>query len=228
MTRAYRHHLGQGRLEFDRNESVFINCPFDNDFQDIFDALIFATICCGFLPRCATESGSTAIPRIDRIMNGITSSKYSIHDLSRCTGEGEANLARFNMPLELGMAMLEKHHLAGTDDDHDWCILVPDDHSYLRFISDLAGYDPAQHNGEVHSVVPAVMSWLATRPDAVQTPTPKAVLDVLPQFQQKRQELREAWGGQEPWPDVLIAAIDVARENHLISGLEDGLRHSTM
>jgi hypothetical protein len=32
-------------------------------------------------------------------------SKYSIHDLSRCTGEGAENFARLNMPLEPGIAM---------------------------------------------------------------------------------------------------------------------------
>lgn len=41
-------------------------------------------------------------------MKAIRGSKYSVHDLSRCRGEGDENLARFNMPLELGMAMAER------------------------------------------------------------------------------------------------------------------------
>jgi hypothetical protein len=35
-----------------------------------------------------------------RILRTLSNSKYSIHDLSRFTGEGVENIARFNMPLE--------------------------------------------------------------------------------------------------------------------------------
>ena len=45
---------------------------------------------------------------MDRITRAILSSKYSIHDLCRCRGEGDANLARFNMPLELGVSMAQR------------------------------------------------------------------------------------------------------------------------
>jgi hypothetical protein len=68
-----------------------------------------------------------------------------IHDLSRCTGEGGENLARFNMPLELGMAMARRY--MGTANDHEWLILAPKGHAYLRFVSDLAAFDPATHDG---------------------------------------------------------------------------------
>ncbi len=43
-----------------------------------------------------------------RIVRALANSKYLIHDLSRCTGEGIENVARFNMPLELGMAMARR------------------------------------------------------------------------------------------------------------------------
>ncbi len=88
-----------------RDISVFINCPFDAEYEPLFDALIFTTLCCGFFPRTSIESGTAAVARMDRIHAVILDSKYSVHDLSRCQGEGEFNLARFNMPLELGMAM---------------------------------------------------------------------------------------------------------------------------
>ncbi len=155
--------------------SVFINCPFDKDYLPIFDSVVFATVCCGFLPRCAIESGCTAVPRMDRITQAILSSKYSIHDLCRCKGEGDANLARFNMPLELGVSMAQRFGPDGVQ-AHDWLLLVPKGSEYVRFVSDLAGFDPKQHDGTLSTVVPAVMSWLATRPDAIKVPTPRAVL----------------------------------------------------
>ncbi len=77
--------------------SVFINCPFDDDYQPIFDSIVFATVACGFTPRSATETGTVSDPRMDRIREALFSSRYSIHDLSRCRGHGDANLARFNM-----------------------------------------------------------------------------------------------------------------------------------
>src|SRR5580658_5029138 len=85
--------------------SVFINCPYDPGFADLFHAIVFTVIAFGFVPRSARESEGEAETRIDRISETLAQCKYSIHDLSRFTGEGTGNLARFNMPLELGIAI---------------------------------------------------------------------------------------------------------------------------
>ena len=210
-----RQHLGSGMLTLRREASVFINCPFDGDFRPSLDAIVFSTICCGFLPRCAVEAGSSATPRMDRIVEVISSSKYSIHDLSRCSCEGDANLARFNMPLELGVAMAERFRRS-TNEEHDWLLLVPTGHVYKKFISDLSGYDPTEYDGSTGSIVPAVMSWLATRPDAVQTPTPYAVLEALPLFQRAREDLCNVWLDRVPWTDLLLAGFRIGNERGLI------------
>jgi hypothetical protein len=146
----------------------------------------------------------------------MSSSKYSIHDLSRCRGEGDANFARFNMPLELGMAMTEQFRTGGDGQEHDWLLLVPTGHIYKTFISDLAGYDPTEYDGTIRGVVSSTMSWLATRPDAVQTPTPQDVLDALPMFQEARANLCKAWCDVVPWADLLTAAMQVGQEARLI------------
>jgi hypothetical protein len=210
-----RVHLGSGALAAARELSVFINCPYDTDYLPIFDAVVFATVCCGFLPRCAVESGCTAVPRMDRITQAILASKYSIHDLCRCKGEGDANLARFNMPLELGAAMAQRFGPNGAN-HHDWLLLVPKGSNYVRFISDLAGFDPKQHDGRLETVIPGVMSWLATRPDAVLVPTPKEVLAAIPDFQEARRRLDIDWSGETPWNDVLLTAARVARTHGLV------------
>ncbi|MCC6364903.1 MAG: hypothetical protein IT165_15400 [Bryobacterales bacterium] len=205
-----RPRFGEGDLSFDPSKSVFINCPFDAEYAPLFDAIVFATVCCGFMPRCALESGTVSEPRLARILRALFSSKYSIHDLSRCTGEGSDNTARFNMPLELGMAMARR--FMEPDNEHDWLVMVPNGHTYARFISDLAAFDPATHDGSVPGVVVAVMSWLATRKDAIPPVTPKEVLKLLPAFHESRQSLAGAWGGFPPWADVIMVAIDVARQ----------------
>jgi len=68
-------------------------------------------------------------------------------------------------------------------------------------------YDPATHNGSVPGVVVAVMSWLATRKEAVPPVTPKKVLELLPDFQSRRRELDSVWGGYPSWSEVFMTAI---------------------
>jgi hypothetical protein len=206
---ARRLHFGEGELALDSSKSVFINCPFDGAYSPLFDAILFATVCCGFMPRSALESGTVAEPRLARITRAIFDSRYSIHDLSRCTGEGNENFARFNMPLELGVAMARR--FMDPADEHDWLALVPRGHVYLRFVSDLAAYDPATHDGSVNGVVFAVMAWLSTRRDAIRVITPVDVLSNLPVFQATKVELEAAWGGYPPWSDTVLAAIKVAK-----------------
>jgi len=202
--------FGHGELALDPAKSVFINYPFDPVYAPLFDAIVFATVCCGFMPRSALESGTVSEPRVARIVRALVGSKYSIHDLSRCKGEGTENMARFNMPLELGMAMARR--FIDPASEHDWLVLIPSGHAYSRFVSDLAAYDPVAHDGSVPSVVGAVMSWLATRSDAIPTVTPQEVLALLPTFQVRRQALNSAWGGLPPWADVVMLAIEIARQ----------------
>ena len=146
---------------------------------------------------------------MERIVQAIFSSRYSIHDLSRCRGEGSEQLARFNMPLELGIAMARRFMTGRKEQQHDWLLLVPEGHGYLKFVSDLAGFDPLRYDGRIESVVPGVMSWLATRPDVVRTATPKQVLAALPQFQSEKARLRQDWGDNLPWADLVLAAIGI-------------------
>ncbi len=193
MARPY---FGKGALVVDPTKSVFIDCPFDDEYSALFDAIVFATVCCGFIPRSALESGTVSDPRLTRIIRAMSSCRYSIHDLSRCTGEGSDNFARFNMPLELGMAMALR--FMDPASEHDWLVLVPNGHSYNRFASDLSAFDPATHDGSPSSVVVAVMSWLATRRDAIAPVTPREVLELLPRFQSRRRDLDATWGGYPP------------------------------
>jgi hypothetical protein len=207
--KGVREHFGQGRLAIEPAKAVFINCPFDAEFEPTFDAILFSVVCCGLIPRSSLESGSVAVPRMERIVRAIFSSKYSIHDLSRCQGEGSEQLARFNMPLELGIAMARRFMASRKAQQHDWLLLVSEGHGYLKFVSDLAGFDPLRYDGKIESVVPTVMSWLATRPDVDRAATPKEVLSALPQFQFEKARLRQEWGENLPWSDLVLTAIRI-------------------
>ncbi|HBL29500.1 MAG TPA: hypothetical protein DD490_21920 [Acidobacteria bacterium] len=207
--RSTRQHFGQGKLAIDPAKAVFINCPFDPDFEPTFDAIVFAVVCGGFMPRSALETGDIAVPRMERIVRAIFSSQLSIHDLSRCRGEGDERLARFNMPLELGIAMARRFQPEPPGGQHDWLLLVPEGHHYARFISDLAGYDPVQYDGNPATVIPKVMIWLATRPSAVQILLPRDVVAAFPEFQARKASLKAAWGDSPPWADLVLAAIEI-------------------
>ena len=208
---AERKHFGAGDLATTPATSVFINCPFDDEYAPLFDAIVLAAACCGFFPRSALESGNIAESRMNRITRAIFSSKYSIHDLSRCGGQGAANLARFNMPLELGIAMARRFMGESSGYEHDWLVLVPQGHEYVGFISDMAGYDPKTHDGKPETAIPAVVAWLATRPDAIRVPTPKQIIAALPRFSAELVKLREEWRGELPWADRVLAALGVAK-----------------
>jgi hypothetical protein len=87
--------------EYDRN--VFINCPFDSEYTPLFEAIVFAVNDAGFRPTCARERLDSSQVRLQKIFELISSSRYSIHDLSRTGLDETSSLPRFNMPLELGI-----------------------------------------------------------------------------------------------------------------------------
>lgn len=188
----------------DPRRSVFINCPFDPEYEPLRDALLLAVVSCGFTPRSALESGRVSVARMDRIFQALCSSGYSIHDLSRCRGEGKEVLARFNMPLELGIAMWRHRFDQATP--HDWLVLVPTTAPYARFISDLAGYDLPPYDGTEQSLIQQVMIWLMIHPEAVLALPPDEVLKRLGAFREAKAKLKAQWG-DTPWKLLVEAAV---------------------
>ena len=93
----------------DYNNSVFVNCPFDDEYQPLFRALIFAIYRCGFSPKSALAEDDGLVNRIDKLIRIIEECRLGIHDISR-TELNEINLPRFNMPFELGIYFGAKKH----------------------------------------------------------------------------------------------------------------------
>jgi hypothetical protein len=194
-------------VERSYEKSVFINCPYDPGFVDLFHSIVFTVVAHGFVPRSAKESEASADPRIDRIAETLAESKYSIHDLSRFTGEGVDNLARFNMPLELGIAIALRYAGRRTGRIHNWQVLVAGGYAYQRFASDLAGFDPGMHDMTVASIVRVVSSWLRRQPDvATPAPSARAVLAAYEDFREQVEHLGREALDNSIWPDILLAA----------------------
>jgi hypothetical protein len=186
----------------DDGEAIFVNCPFDAAFEPLLDALLLAIVAYGFTPTSALSSGGLSEPRITRIFAGLREARYSIHDLSRCHGEGDANLARLNMPLELGMAMAISQ---GDPAAHTWAALVPEGKAYARFASDLAGFDLVRYSVGPSSLVLALGAWLAVLPGA--SPVyPSTVAGALAGFQAEVVRLRAGFGARPPWSHLVSTA----------------------
>jgi hypothetical protein len=84
--------------------SVFISCPFDREYQPLFDAIVFCVVACGFEPRCTLELTDAGEVRIENIYRLIDQRHHGIHDISRTEVRDQPyQLPRFNMPLELGI-----------------------------------------------------------------------------------------------------------------------------
>jgi len=147
-----------------RSASVFINCPFDTQYQPIFDAIVFCVVACGFVPRCTLELTDVAEVRIDKIYGLIDQCDLSIHDISRTeVADQPYQLPRFNMPLELGIFLGAKR-FGGRSSQKRCLILDRAPYRYQRFISDIAGQDIRAHDNNPGIVIRRVRDWLQAAP----------------------------------------------------------------
>ena len=151
------------------NDNVFINCPFDSAYKELFDAIVFAVHDCGFIPRCALEEEDASEVRIDKIYNIIASCRYGIHDISRTELDAGSGLPRFNMPLELGVFLGAKKFGIEEQKRKKCLILDTKPYRYQQFISDIAGQDIQAHNDTPEAIVKVVRDWLrnASRREAI-------------------------------------------------------------
>jgi len=149
---------------FDR--SVFVNCPFDEDFAPILQAIAFCVVYLGFHPRLAPENADNAAARLDRIVELIRGSKYGIHDLTRCKSSAPSEFARMNMPFELGLDHACRRFGDGDLSDKRILILEHTRYDYQKTLSDISGWDIQSHNGNHEKAVRRVRSWLIAQAGA--------------------------------------------------------------
>ncbi len=140
---------------------VFINCPFDAEYRDFFEGLVFTIFACGFRPRSAKELDDSGELRLNKLYSLIRQCRYGIHDISRTDLDATNQLPRFNMPLELGIFLGAKKFGDKAQKEKMALVLDVEQYRYQRFISDLAGADIRAHNNDVLNAVRATRDWLA-------------------------------------------------------------------
>ena len=131
-------------------DAVFLNIPYDPQFERLYLAYIVGLTVLGFVPR-ATLGIPSGVRRLERIIGLIRSCRYSIHDLSRVQLDRHRPCTpRFNMPFELGLAV---DWTAGNPIRHSWFVFEEYPYRPLKSISDLNGTDFHVHHGIIEGVM---------------------------------------------------------------------------
>lgn len=129
-----------------RVQSVFLNIPYDAQFEELYLAYIV-----GLTQLGLKINATLALPnqdRLKRIVGLIEKSDVSIHDLSRI--ESSSGIPRFNMPLELGLALFRSHVTRGR---HRVFVFEKKAYRVQRSTSDVNGIDPQIHKGRPKGVM---------------------------------------------------------------------------
>jgi hypothetical protein len=131
-------------------QAVFLNLPYDREFESLYLAYIVGLSALRLVPRV-----TLGIPggerRLDRIFDLVRSCRYSIHDLSRVELDLHRPFTpRFNMPFELGLAVAwAKLNRAS----HTWFVCETKSRRALKSLSDLNGTDLQIHGGTAPGVM---------------------------------------------------------------------------
>lgn len=140
--------------------SIFINCPFDQEFAPILQAIAFCVVYLGFFPRLAPENADNSKGRLQRIEALVEGSKYGIHDLSRCKSTAADQFARMNMPFELALDYGCQRYGPGRLGSKAILVLEEARYDYQKTLSDISGWDIRAHEGDFEKAILHVRSWL--------------------------------------------------------------------
>ena len=146
----------------DYDKCVFVNCPFDEEYEPLLQAILFCLVRFGLRPRIATERNQAGETRLQKIIELIEASKYSIHDLSRCQAKAEGEHYRLNMPFELGLD-IGCRQFGQDHSDKQILMMEEQKYRYQASISDLAGVDIVAHGAKLDVVIRKVRNWLVSQ-----------------------------------------------------------------
>lgn len=139
---------------------VFINCPFDEEYAPLLEAILFCITYAGLNARLATERLEAGENRLDKIFELARGSRYSIHDLSRCQSRAANEYARMNMPFELGLDLGIRRSAADLPSAKKFLIFERNPYELKRTLSDLAGQDVFAHKEDYLEVIRGMRDFL--------------------------------------------------------------------
>lgn len=163
--------------------SVFVNCPFDDEFAYLLQAIAFCICDLGFIPRLAPENPDNSAARLARIKVIISTSKYAIHDLSRGKSAKANEFGRFNMPFELGLDHACREFGSRQAKDKKLLILENERYDTQKCLSDVSGWDVRAHENDHLLAVRHVRDWLVRQAGASRK-SPSKILTNYATFQE--------------------------------------------
>lgn len=140
------------------SKSVFVNCPFDNEYFKLLKPLLFTLIYIGLEPKMSETSDSGEV-RLHKIKDMMATSKFSIHDLSRMEPLKVKELPRFNMPFECGIDFGIKLSNPQKYQNKKFLILEKEQYRYQQVISDISGNDIKAHKNNPERIIKVVRDW---------------------------------------------------------------------
>jgi hypothetical protein len=165
------------------HNSVFINCPFDDGYKQLFQATVFTLLYCGRDPRSALEIYNSGQVRIEKIFRLIEACRFGIHDISRTEPDADSGLPRFNMPLELGIFLGAQRFGTRRHKTKNCLILDREPYRYQQFMSDISGQDISAHDGDPTALISNVRDWLNTVASTRPLPSGSAIATRFAVFQ---------------------------------------------
>jgi hypothetical protein len=139
---------------------VFINCPFDSDYAPLLEAALFCVIYFGLTPRLANERLEAGENRLDKIIEMVRGSKYSIHDLSRCKAQQGNEIFRMNMPFEYGVDVGFRRSGLEPHNTKKFLIFENEQYDLKSALSDSAGQDVEFHRCDYELIIRKVRNFL--------------------------------------------------------------------
>ena len=161
-----------------RIDSVFLNIPYDKEFENLYVAYIV-----GLTQLGLRVNVTLAVPnqgRLETIIALIGKSNFSIHDLSRI--ETSKGIPRFNMPVELGLALYRSHATRGR---HQVYVFESKPYRAQKSTSDINGIDPQIHRDTPKGVMAGLRNILRQPGDVTTVP------EMLSSYRAARRKLPE-------------------------------------
>ena len=132
------------------SDAVFLNVPYDQQFQPLYLAFIAGLSGFGLVPHAVLEI-PTSERRLDRILSLIRTCGISFHDLSRVELDpARPRTPRFNMPFELGLVVALQR---GWHRSHQWYVFEAKAHRAEKSLSDLKGTEVHIHRARPRGVL---------------------------------------------------------------------------
>ena len=198
------------------SDKVFLNIPYDKEFEPLYLAFIARLSGFGLVPQAVLQITESK-RRLDRIFRLMRSCRISFHDLSRVElDRRRPPTPRFNMPFELGLAVAW-HWTLGPS--HRWYVFEGKARRVQKSLSDLNGTEIFIHGYKPRGVFQELTNVLVKEPHQPTVGELEAIYDDLMKeaLQIKKNRRKKSLFRARPFRDLSIKAIRISRAHFVFA-----------